>query len=253
MRLNKNTYPAFDVLESGNIQMLEIDAMFYDEVKSEEELTKFIKQLDFGFREVKKKYYITEPFKEAIVKASEKINKDLKHIQHLPSEDSLFFTENGFTIINPTPDSDKTIAVIYGFTRNVMTSYAILKRDLTFNGFGATIKDGKPYNDLQHVGHYINSVLTTLYFVHNCEVEQKLVQPKQKVKTDTGKHFNESKSDIIILNCSWFTELIRNIPYGVSGHFRWQPCGEKFNKRKLIWIEEFQKQGYKKNPKKVEI
>ena len=253
MRLNKNTYPAFIMLEDDNLLGVDIDTMFDKMLKTKEQLHGFIRQLQYDFKLARDKFYITKPFREAISKASDKINEDLKHIKDIPNHNAIFFNDNGFTILRVTPDSEDRIAVVYGFTRTTLTSYAVLKKDLTYYGIGATVKDGEPYNDLEHLGKYINSMLTCLYFIHNCETEQKVVEPNKKVIAAGDKHFNESKSDVIILTCQWFTELIRNIPYGVTGHFRWQAHGERFSKRKLKWIADFQKSGYTTKAKKVEI
>jgi hypothetical protein len=79
------------------------------------------------------------------------------------------------------------------------------------------------------------------------------MKPNEKHKENGNKHYNESKSDIIVLDCKWFTDLIRSIPFHVNGHLRWQHCGEKFSKRKLIWVSDFEKQGYVRKATKEKI
>jgi hypothetical protein len=53
------------------------------------------------------------------------------------------------------------------------------------------------------------------------------------------------------LDCKWFTDIIREAPFRVKGHLRWQFFGEKKAKRKLIWIDEFEKSGYKRSATKT--
>lgn len=47
-----------------------------------------------------------------------------------------------------------------------------------------------------------------------------------------------------ILSCSWYTTIVRKEGFNVRGHFRLQPCGRGRSERKLIYINEFKKNGY---------
>lgn len=62
---------------------------------------------------------------------------------------------------------------------------------------------------------------------------------------------NQTKYPIEIINSTWFTELIKSDAFKVRGHFRLQPFGEGMAKRKLIWINDFQKEGYHRLAKKL--
>ena len=83
------------------------------------------------------------------------------------------------------------------------------------------------------------------------KVEVKEIKPKEKTYFNKDKYFNETKSNITVLDCRWFTDLIRNIPFQVKGHLRWQVYGEKNQKRKLKWIDEFEKHGYTRKATKT--
>lgn len=87
------------------------------------------------------------------------------------------------------------------------------------------------------------------YFIKNCETELKVVAPNQKLKTEKEKILNESNRDLIYLDAGWFTTIVRDIPFGVDGHFRWQPFGEGRKKVKLKWIDSYQKEGYSRRAK----
>lgn len=244
MRLNYNTYPAYINIENGRYDLLQIDHMFGEYFNSLEKYNAFISSLVSIHKQVDKKYYITQPFKEAIVTATPKILEGNKQIHNIPTDCGIIFTDKGFTIYLSNPTDRKLKLCMYGFTRDTLTTFAYLDNDLNFGGIACSLKDGKPHNDTEGLAHFVISFLTTLYFIHNCEIEQRVLKPNQKDRKNGQKHFNESKSDVTILDCRWFTELIRDTPFSVRGHLRWQVHGEKRTKRKLIWIDDFEKSGY---------
>lgn len=251
MRLNKNTYPAYIDLENGNYENLKIDQMFGQTLlKSNEEFTIFLKSLVSVYIQSNKRYYLTEPFKEAIITATPKIMDGSKQLNQIPTDCGVVFTDKGFSVYLSNPTDKKLKLMCFGFTRDVLTTYGIIDNENNFGGLACSLKDGMPYNDKVGLAGYLNSFLTTLYFIHNCEIEQRTIAPMQKDRSHGQKHFNESKSDITLLDCRWFTELVRDTPFSVRGHLRWQVHGEGRQKRKLIWIDEFEKQGYTRKPTK---
>jgi hypothetical protein len=127
---------------------------------------------------------------------------------------------------------------------------------------GAVIKDR---DDITHVrgtppekstAAAVGFTMSTLVlpFLEFAECETKIVNVKtaQRVKLNKEKYITDIPSNIEIVDSSWFTTLIRTDAFGVSGHFRLQPVGMGRSERKLIWIKDFQKQGYTKRAK-VEI
>jgi len=253
MRLNKNTYPAFETLEQGHYEHLQIDQMFDQLFKGHNGLLEFLQSLKFTYKQVHKKYYFTNTFKDAIRTAIPKIIDKNKHLNEIPSDCGIIFTDKGFSLYLSNPTDKKLKLLCFGFTKDTLTTYGMIDNDGKFGGFACCLKDGKPYNDTEELNAYLNSMLISLYFIHNCEIEQKVLKPNDKHRENGNKHFNESKSDIIFLDCNWFTELIRNTPFHVKGHLRWQHHGEGFKKRKLIWISDFEKSGYQRKAKKETI
>lgn len=65
-----------------------------------------------------------------------------------------------------------------------------------------------------------------------------------KIRISNEKYLSESSVPIEIINSNWFKSIIRKAAFRVSGHFRLQPYGVNNSLRKLIWISEFQKDGY---------
>lgn len=249
MRLNENTYPSYICLEKQNFGSLQIDQMFGESLlNTTDKFYNFISSLKFTYNQVANKYYLTKTFKDAILVAAPKIDKD-SHI-HIPTDCGIIFTDTGFTIYLSNPTDKRLKLLCFGFTRDTLTTYGYIDNDMKFGGIACSLKDGKPYNDVDVLAQYLDSTLLALYFIHNCEIESKIIKPKEKYRNNGSKYFNESKSDITILDCRWFTDLIRDTPFKVKGHFRWQAHGEKRGKRKLIWISDFEKSGYTRKAQK---
>jgi hypothetical protein len=245
MRLNKSTYPAYHCLENNLYELLRIDAMFKDEILTDsEKFIDFLNAIKFTYKQADKRYFVTEPFKEAIHTAAPKIIKDEKLFTDIPTGCGILFTNNGFTLYISNPTDKKLKLLCYGFTRDTLTTYGIIDKDFKYSGCAFSQKDGKPINDSKFCVDYLNGILLAIWFINNCEVDSKIVAPKQKYRDGGVKYFNESNSNFTVLNCNWFTDLIRNTPFTVKGHFRWQVHGEKHSKRKLIWVNEFEKSGY---------
>jgi hypothetical protein len=71
----------------------------------------------------------------------------------------------------------------------------------------------------------------------------------KKGKLNKEKYITYGNAGIKILDSTWFTKLVQTAGFKVSGHFRLQPYGTGMNQRKLIWISEFEKHGYKREAK----
>lgn len=92
---------------------------------------------------------------------------------------------------------------------------------------------------------YIDMVLDYLCLRQWAEIEIAEVKTTQKKEVKLKK-----KTEIVVedgisyftFDSKWFTEVCNNNEFIVSGHFRLQPYGD--GSRKLIWINEFKKNGY---------
>lgn len=87
-------------------------------------------------------------------------------------------------------------------------------------------------------------MIVLFYFLDNCEVETKMITAKSERTIGLDRYLNQTRSNVGVINCTWFTTLVSNIPHGVTGHFRWQPFGEGRAQRKLIWIQDFIRNGF---------
>ena len=119
----------------------------------------------------------------------------------------------------------------------------------SFKVEGKTISTAESIFDAKRILEY------TLLFKHYAKVETIHVKPKEKVRdlNSKEKHFNETDIPINILDCRWFNNIIRNEPFGVSGHFRLQPKKDETGKwiKEMIYIKPFIKKGYNLKARKL--
>lgn len=87
-------------------------------------------------------------------------------------------------------------------------------------------------------------IFAIYFFKQYAEVETKYLDPKKKQIDINCKYINETNTGITILDSKWFTTLVKSDSFKVRGHFRLQPYGEELKQRKLIWINDFEKDGY---------
>lgn len=87
-------------------------------------------------------------------------------------------------------------------------------------------------------------------FLQYAEVETKVLESRCQIYEGQNCIYNNrTQFPIKIIDSTWFTTLIHSDAFKVRGHFRLQPCGQAFKDRKLIWINEFQKDGYTREAK----
>lgn len=92
---------------------------------------------------------------------------------------------------------------------------------------------------------YIDMVLDYLCLRQWAEVQLGKVSTSIKKEIKKKKKtmiITESGLDYYLFDSKWYTEISNNESFQVSGHFRLQPYGD--GTRRLIWINEFTKNGY---------
>lgn len=100
---------------------------------------------------------------------------------------------------------------------------------------------------------FVWSFLCMLGFLKFCDIETKIIVPKEKYRdSKKNRYFNETKSKIEILDSTWFTTIVRDEDFEVSGHFRLQPYGPGRRNKRWIYINDFTKHGYVRRAKKSE-
>ncbi len=94
-------------------------------------------------------------------------------------------------------------------------------------------------------------IMRILTFVELGDVEVKMIESGKSngLKDKTEKIHNSSNKTVYVVDSSWNQILIRTEGFAVRGHFKLQPCGINSADRKLIWIDAFEKYGYKRKPR----
>jgi hypothetical protein len=204
--------------------------------------------------------YMTEPFYNAYEKVK------LKMVDIIKTDPVGLMT--GTMIYRCEPGITKTI--FYYIDQNSLDQFKLVMMSFT-KGFDITALDcmiqyvpvagTKDQMDIQYIlgDTYSRKGITQemiaidfmlqLLFIKYCDTENKIVKPKEKLKHGNVKYLNETKSNIEILDSRWFTNIIREDPFLVSGHMRLQPYPSLGIKR-WKYIKEYEKQGYRTNAKK---
>jgi len=86
---------------------------------------------------------------------------------------------------------------------------------------------------------FVEFAITEKIIVNAGKGKRKAIIGGEKIITDI-------QNDIEVIDSSWFRTIIHNGDFEVSGHFRLQPCGKALQDKKLIWIRDFVKHGYKR-------
>ena len=85
--------------------------------------------------------------------------------------------------------------------------------------------------------------LKSLAYIVFGDVKTDLIKPQKNIKVGYKKIWNGSDKDVYFVDSLWKRRVVTS-GFSVSGHFRLQACGKSLSKRKLIWIESFDKYGY---------
>jgi hypothetical protein len=89
------------------------------------------------------------------------------------------------------------------------------------------------------------------FFIEHAEVETIHLNKQSGISHLNIKYQNATKKNVKIFDSKWIRTIVMGESFNVRGHFRMQPCGDARGKRKLIWINDFQKEGYTRIAGKV--
>ena len=90
-------------------------------------------------------------------------------------------------------------------------------------------------------------------FIHFFETDRIVlnVNRNPRAQVNDTQYVNLTPRNIHIIDTNWFTNIIRVDPFLVSGHIRFQACGQGYQERKMIWINEYEKKGYVRKARNV--
>jgi hypothetical protein len=103
-----------------------------------------------------------------------------------------------------------------------------------------------------HINIWLPFIIALELFLQHADLEVRNLAPSRQIwDGPTCLYNNKTKYPVNVIDCTWFTTLVKSDAFKVRGHFRLQPHGEGMAKRKLVWISEFQKEGYTRQAKKL--
>ena len=128
--------------------------------------------------------------------------------------------------------------------------YGSSKMDLTVDYSFDCQESEKNYN----LSFPVQTVVTFLLFKEYADLETKTIQKgrERKVILNNIRYKTDVGLPVKIVDSTWFTTLIKSDAFKVSGHFRLQPYGEGMKQRKLVWIDEYVKQGIVRKAKMLD-
>lgn len=116
-------------------------------------------------------------------------------------------------------------------------------KELIFHSYRYLDSEVNSSHDDYVVQEGLKIIVATELFLHFAEIETKELAPSRQIYDGpTCLYNNKTKLKMNVVDCTWFTELIRSGEFNVRGHFRLQPYGD--GSRRLIWINNFKKHGY---------
>lgn len=269
MKISRRNYPILEMVETKTLlDLLMIPDDKYTEQDDPYSLleSSFVNMLSSIKSNIK---YISAPFYEAMVKSMNSLMVDgiwnnieaQSGILLLPDKRVIVYDISG----KVNKDCHEGIVIYIKEDKFIGVRYQTLEE----NGFKSiltnTILDNTN-NALQrkhniHLSYpelldQTDSILYTeliclLNFIKYAKVETKLLPANKVIKDINCKYVNTTNLDIQHYDSTWFTNLIKSDSFNVRGHFRLQPIGEGRQDKKLIWISEFQKEGYTAPAKKL--
>lgn len=219
-----------------------LDVAFYMDTPDEA-----VRAIDFVLKECKEfktnVFVIAKTFSEACFKARKKLCVP-ELIKEINNESGVFMPNDKtyplafyYTILN---DINYCAFTIFGDTPTLMNFIGCENGIKTV--YQATTSDGAAFEARECLAHVHNILLFKKY----SEVEIIHSMPGER-KNEMGINYtNLSKLPVQFLDCRWFKELVNSNQFNVSGHFRLQPYKDT---KKIIWIDEFKKDGYHRKAK----
>lgn len=140
--------------------------------------------------------------------------------------------------------------VSFGVGIGLMNGFYWGRESRTFFEFFLNIKTGKFHVD-EDCPELFSELMKIITFVELGDIEVTTLEggKSNNKPKNAGKITNTSDYTVYVVDSSWNKLIIRTTGFAVRGHFRLQPCGPQMIDRKLIWVDAFEKHGYKRRPK----
>ena len=261
MKISYRTNPVIEMAEKGKLNKMsffKIDKEVFD--------SPLMEMLEYTWGKYSKLFLtdikiMTIPFLEAMAKASKKLST-VEHILNVPKGNGMFIYRDStvcYSIDFNNGDLEKeSHFVMMIFNNDTLIYLCHIPRDTsvkTVKWVSEQIADTELMDDVVNKDYlYMDNAQINLYlhlnFIKYAPIEVKFLGPNKRLKDVNCQYANDTKSNIQIIDSTWFTTLVQSEGFKVRGHFRLQPCGEGLKDSKLIWINEFEKEGYTRHFKR---
>lgn len=197
--------------------------------------------------------YITKPFYDAYTSVKGRLAEVLKEASIGEMKGTLIVPiDSGvvktiFYWWNNHPGQSLDL-IAYEFSRYIKTGNIVLESAIQVNSATEItsyyITDNYQVNNIKGMD-LMAELIGMLTFLKCCQVETKIIEPRQKLREFGCRYFNETKRPIEIIDSTWFTTIVKSEGFGVRGHFRLQPKKKDGVWIKdLIWLKPYSKSGY---------
>ena len=252
MRFNYKILPIIKCLEENMLGTIPIDIedkkQFFDKHFLDYFKNSFKQNCIYFKSEIN---IISKTFYESSYKAKLKLMEVLfgEHSMLETNINGTFITEHYCHCIkfSQNKQTEQYEVCLYTFTKKgiPLVFYTINNNYEEFKWVSNGCHDEK----VDHIQLAIVECLIFGLFKKYADIETNELPAGQKIKginCEYGHALNETKLNLTYLTSTWFTNLVKSDSFNVRGHFRFQACGKSFKERKLIWINEFQKEGYER-------
>ena len=164
-----------------------------------------------------------------------------------PCEKVILYNDmQAYKYIKVTKEADLTLCEVWIYPFEDAAKWELNPKEKT------AVFHVKEDNKFHEMKHFLQWGIFEELFLQYAEIEVRELKPSRQIYDGvTCLYNNKTKSTIEIIDSTWFTTLVKSDEFKVRGHFRLQPCGESYSKRKLIWISDFKKHGYTREAKKL--
>lgn len=246
MKIDYKNYPALEALEKRDFTLLSVFSDDIEEIKIDlpNHIIEWKKNIKAFQKEI---VVITKPFYKACMDSKEILRKLIDETMNVePIQISgTYILLNHVIMINIEQAFDLLNGTIYMFNQNgyILASYVFTGNK---TGLGWLSKCSESDYSTDDVLNILTSNLSAItLFRKYATVETKLLRPHQRPREISCLYRNNTKSNVLFLDCKWFTNLVKSDGFNVRGHFRLQPKKLKGEwTKELIWINEFHKTGY---------
>lgn len=250
MKISYRTNPIIERIEKSNIGKLRFNdngniVYLEPDEKIKKDWIKYCPQFKSNIR------VLTTPFDEAIKACDGKIN-NIEMFRALQSQSGVLIQPHYTTCYSITKlGLDKYRTQVFEFYKDMMIYNFLFEGDLMDRkAVGAEFYVMENPIGQQLIEERLAYLHLALTFIKYAPIEIKEVGASKRFKDVHCKYANDTRSNIQILDSTWFTTLVKSEGFKVRGHFRLQPCGKGMKDRKLIWINDFEKEGYTRHFKR---